>query len=433
MSHTVLVVADDVPERTLIAQALQRKLSYRIIPISTRTAGQACQPRGCAEKVDLALVDTVAGSRDACRVVAQIRQARPDLPVVVLVSAGLGDISAQLIAAGADDVLIRPVTLDRLRISLSVQIQIHTLRRRLQLATVYPLSDDSFSAILFRNPAMQLAMAWARATGQREEHVWIDGEAGVGKTMLVRAIHAASARSGTTLLMMTGEALCSALQTGGYGFKQAAGGMLVLENPLHLPKKQLSDLVVGLLPVLRERNIRLAVTQTSPCDGQEEIADWTSSLGMRCRITLPPLRERGEDRVLLARNFVRKYTTAEGIPTMNLLPDAEAWIEGTRWEGNVRELARCMYRAVMLSGGEALSADILELVLSTARWREHGVSASACAINLLGDNGRIKPMTEIENEVIALVLKRENGCMARASRMLGIGRSTLYRKLEVIG
>ncbi|MEL6576551.1 MAG: helix-turn-helix domain-containing protein, partial [Pseudomonadota bacterium] len=146
-------------------------------------------------------------------------------------------------------------------------------------------------------------------------------------------------------------------------------------------------------------------------------------------IHLPPLRERREDLLMLAQMFLTRFAAAEGMRITGFSEDAAQLIESADWPGNVRQLQNTVHRAVVLAEGPVIRAEHLVGIETTCR--AGSVAADAAARDALVDeDGQIRKLAEIEAEAIQRALTIYHGRMAEVARRLGIGRSTLYRKLE---
>lgn len=430
MLRKLLVMSDNTPERLLLVQELEKRLTCEVAALPTPASDAGCVDASLCHETSVILLDTPLRANHAFRVLAQIRQKMPHIPVVVLLHAADILSTAKLLDRGADDVLVRPVTTERLQASLLAQARIFMLKKQWHAALRRKDPQDGFRRFIFQSASMQLALAWARAWTQRGEPVWIDGEEGTGKTMLAQAVAGSPDGSANEpCRIMSAEAVCDALQSGVDFTSPIAGHSLILQNPLNLSYKQLSKLAPALMQRLRQHSIRLVVEQTAE-RGESPDMHWMAELGIRCRATLPPLCERREDIALLANDFAARYAIAGGRTPVELTPAALAWLESRPWPDNVCGLSHCIAAAVLLAQGGQIGVQELETAYALL------CRPLACGgdtmIGLFDSQGRPKSMAQIESEAIGAMLRHENGCMSRASRMLGIGRSTLYRKLGVI-
>jgi DNA-binding NtrC family response regulator len=337
---------------------------------------------------------------------------------------------------------------------------------------------------------MQAALKLAEKATASEIPVLIEGESGVGKELLARAIRAAGARAGKPFVAVNCGAIPANLvesilfghEKGAFTgaserqlgkFVEADGGTLFLDEIGELP----ADAQVKLLRALQEGEVdpvgarkpvkvdfRLISATNSNLLELVKAGHFREDLFYRLHIfpiTMPPLRERLEDVPDLVRRFVTRFAAEEGKRVRSVSAEAIKMLTSYRWPGNVRQLENAVFRAVVLAdtdeigvaefpqiaaqvpGFEAFAAPqplpaprpaqepaSAPLVIDSP---ETAPTASADSLPLLGVDGHIRPMEEIEAAVIRFTIAHYRGRMTEVSRRLGIGRSTLYRKLKDLG
>jgi DNA-binding NtrC family response regulator len=309
------------------------------------------------------------------------------------------------------------------------------------------LGDDEGGDAGARAPAMRRVLEMASRVAAVDSTVLLLGESGVGKERLARTIHAESARAGGPFVAVNLGAVPETLMeseifghakgafTGATAdrpglFEAAHGGTLLLDEIGELPL----PMQVKLLRVLQERSVRrVGENRDRPVDarviaatnrdlGAEVAAGrFRQDLYYRLRVIelkIPPLRERKEDLLALARLFVAEQARRLGRKISGLTPDALAKIIRYPWPGNVRELENAIERAVVLARGERVEEEDLPDEVRAAQAAPPSPGAGT------------RPLDEVEREHILAAVASANGNKTRAAQELGIGIATLHRKLK---
>jgi DNA-binding NtrC family response regulator len=342
--------------------------------------------------------------------------------------------------------------------------------------------DGTFTTadIVTRSPVMQPVLRAADKAASSTIPVLVQGESGTGKELIARAIHGSSARNGKPFVAVNCGALPENLvesilfghEKGAFTgatekhagkFAEADGGTLFLDEvgelPLAVQVKLLRALQQNEIePVGGRKPVKVDVRIISATH-RDLIADVKSGrfredLFYRLHvfpISVPPLRERPDDIAELARHFLTRIAAEEGKRVRMIGADAMALLASHRWPGNVRQLENAIFRAVVLAEGEEIGAAefpqisaqvdeapvqpgldpqpvfITEPQPSPARPEPQGPT-----LRLTDAAGAVRPLEEIEREVIRFAIAHHRGQMSEVARRLKIGRSTLYRKLEEV-
>ena len=392
------------------------------------------------EAVDVILADAVTVGPDGLTALLAAPAQQAGIAVVV----GGVDASRSRVAAlrqGAQDCLARPYDADELLPVLERAAQ--TAFRGRELASLRAvLGGHAESVLIGRSPAMQrLRELVQRAAGSRSTVV-IAGEAGTGKELVARTIHALSdASRGPCLLVEctgrdTGSLEAELFGTGGDGahpasrgvLARACGGTVILDDATALPPA----LQTRLLRVLQERALgggtdtaefRLLVTvreERTPLGSQPPRYDLLGRAGV-FSIAIPPLRDRRSDIPLLASHFRERFARDTSSTAPALAPDVVASLIGYEWPGNVRQLEHYVGRLMLMAPGARASFDAPSPSLGPNASPPSLVEAARAAHWTLDD---------LEREYITRVLDEERGHQSRAAQLLGIDRRTLYRKLK---
>ena len=320
------------------------------------------------------------------------------------------------------------------------------LRQRERVLLAATGTGDDPSGLVARSPAMARVVSLAKRVATAESAVLVTGESGAGKERVARLIHDGSARAGGPFLAVNCAAIPEALLeselfghargafTGAVhdrvGLFEAAGrGTLLLDEVGELPM----GMQAKLLRTLAERTVRrVGENRARPVDmrvvastnreleGEVAAGHFRRDLYYRLRVVelrVPPLRERREDILLLARALLSEAARRSKRPGLRLSPKAADLLARHHWPGNVRELENAMERACALAPSRQIEPDDLPEEIR-------------CSLPLPGVEGGVRPLREMEKRYILAVLARNEGNQATTAAQLGVGVSTLYRKLK---
>jgi len=320
-------------------------------------------------------------------------------------------------------------------------------------------------------PEFRAALAVAAKSARNRLPVLILGEPGTGKETISRAIHAASLRAKGPLLAVDCKAIAANIIDselfghekgafpGAFAPKtgklvQADGGTLVLDEISALPPEtqERLDRVLAtgeVRPVglngSYSVDVRVIATSSRPLPD-----DFNPGLSERIAgttVTLPPLRERSGDIPALARHLLSRLTDQAGLKPMSIGNDALSLLMRYGWPGNVRQLSGVLFRAALQCDDNSLTADHFPHIAVQSRFtgrrtdfaptmskaRSDEAISGAPSVTLYTADGHLRPLEEIESDIIRLAIGHYRGRMSEVARRLGIGRSTLYRKLGGLG
>jgi DNA-binding NtrC family response regulator len=401
--------------------------------------------RGALEKLnrgrfDIVVTDLRLGDIDGIEVLAHIREHSPSTDVVLITAFGSITSAVKAIKLGAYDYISKP--LQREKILSLVRGLCERRISRTQEADKGEYILNTAQVIVGENAAMQGILTLAKEIARSDVPVLISGESGTGKELIARFIHHTSGRLEKPFLAINCGALPESLQeselfgyvkgafTGAAGnkkgiFEEADGGSILLDE---IGEMSLNS-QVKLLRVLQDGEIRpVGSNRTQHVDIRILAATNQSlaSLVKRNRfredllfriavvhIHLPPLRERLEDLPILTEFFIKKHSNRFQKSVMSISKDALQVLREHSWPGNVRELENCISRAVLLSKGNTIDTRDLEVMLPA---------------NV--QSGITKLLVEQERELILETLNRTNWNQKRAAQELGIGTTTLWRKIK---
>ena len=467
--RSLLLVDADANER--------RQLSAVASRAGWSTVGAACAesavgllqgPHG--REVRAAILSSWAAEQGS-QLIAALRSCRPDLPVIVLADGGSVALAVEAMRAGASDYLAKPIAAERLLDALAA----HADRRRAP-GELAPLSekiapDLSLDQLVGAAPDFRAALAVAAKGARNRLPVLIIGEPGSGKETFARAIHHASLRARGPLVQVDCKAIApNAIDSALFGhvpgafpgafaektgkIVEADGGTLLLDEvgalPLETQRALDRMLATGeVRPVgcngSNSVDIRLIATSSRPLpeDFEPGLAERVSST---C-VTLSPLRERSGDIPALVRHFLARFAAEPGMRPLSIGNDALTVLMRYGWPGNVRQLAGVLFRAALQAEGHSLTAEDFPHIAIQSRFTgrrsdvatDIGKASSDAAmsgapqVTLFRQDGHLRSLEEIEADIIRLAIGHYRGRMTEVARRLGIGRSTLYRKLGELG
>ncbi|MCL4673716.1 MAG: sigma-54 dependent transcriptional regulator, partial [Sphingomonadaceae bacterium] len=389
---------------------------------------------------------------------------RPALPILMLTTSASPLLAVEAMRAGATDYLVKPVAPDRLMQALRSATRQEAPRDELQPLTEKLDATPDFDAMVGNAPAFRTALAKAAKAARGHGHVLIQGENGTGKDMLLRAMQAASprARAPVRFVNVRGvpansvESLLFGHEPGAFpgafdrqigALQNCDGGTLVLDEVDRLPEavqaKLAEALATGVVRPIGARHgykidVRVLSATNLPLGDLEDAGYFHPDLLVQLaptRIALPPLRERAGDIAALARHFLARIGEQPGLREVTISDSAIAMLSAYQWPGNVRQLQAVLFRAAVFCEGEVLTPDCFPQLSSLVGDEHESASPmqQGVGVMLYTEDGNLRPLEEIEADVIRLAIGHYRGRMTEVARRLGIGRSTLYRKLSDLG
>ena len=485
MAETILIVDDDPVQRRLL-EAMATRFGYEVVTVEGGDAAVAAVTAPDA-RIDCMVLDLVMPDLDGYGVLARIRDAGVSVPVIVQTAHGGIDKVVSAMRAGASDFVVKPVGAERLQVSLRNALSTSALETEFQRLKRSRAGTLTFKDIITRNTRMNGVLRIAEKAAASQIPVLVEGESGVGKELIARAIHGSGERRARPFVAVNCGAIPENLvestlfghEKGSFTgatekhlgkFVEATGGTLFLDEVGELPPaaqvKLLRAIQEGQVdPVGAKKPVKVDVRIVSATN-RNLIADVTNGrfredLYYRLAvfpITVPPLRERPEDITELVRHFLVRFAAEEGKRIRAVTADALGVLNAHPWPGNVRQLENAIFRAVVLADGDEIGAtEFPQLGHQSARMLAPAIvpapeemparaapmilnepsppapPASGDALPLTDAAGHVRPLEEIETETIRFAIAHYRGQMSEVARRLRIGRSTLYRKLDEIG
>ena len=485
MTTTVLIVDDDPVQRRL-AEATVRRFGFE--PRVAETGEDGLAILRAERTIDVVLLDLVMpGGMDGLAVLAEMRKAGLDTPVIVQTSNGSIDAVVNAMRAGAVDFVVKPAGAERLQVSIKNALRVDQLEEEVRRMRRRATGALTFKDLTSKSSDMERVIRLAERAAKSNIPVLIEGESGVGKEVLARAIQGSGERRGkpfvtvncgaipdnlveSTLFGHEKGAFTGATERHVGKFVEASGGTLFLDEigelPLDAQVKLLRALQEGEVdPVGAKRSVRVDIrlvsaTNRSLLDLVKE-GKFREDLYYRLNVfpmTLPPLRARREDIPDLVRSFCARFSAEEGKRVRAISAETMALLTRYPWPGNVRQLENALFRAIVLADGDELTVAEFPQIAAQVEGFDVRIPAAPTqavlpayapepvreivrvevrdphAMSLVvEETGEMKTMEALEAEIIRFALQYYRGRMSEVSRRLGIGRSTLYRKLKDLG
>lgn len=485
MAASILIADDDAVARRLVENMVQ-KCGYQTVVVESGDAAIATLTAPDAPVIDAVILDLVMPGLDGMGVLAKIREAGLSVPVIVQTAHGGIDNVISAMRAGAADFVVKPVGMERLQVSLRNALNASALKGELQRIRHSREGRLTFSDIITRSDAMVHVMRAAQKAANSSIPVLIEGESGVGKEMFARAIHGSGERKAKPFVAVNCGAIPDNLvesilfghEKGAFTgaterhtgkFLEAHGGTLFLDEVSELPLtaqvKLLRALQEGAVEAVGGRkpvkvDVRIISATNRKLLERVKQGHFREDLFYRLHVlplTIPSLRARREDIPHLLRHFLARFAAEENRAISGVSGEAVAHLAQLDWPGNIRQLENAVYRAVVMSEGDQLGLDDFPLLAShphsateipTAPLMIEPIAAPTVvsgneipiaplaltgSLAMLTPTGDVRPLEDMENEIIRFAISHYRGQMSEVARRLKIGRSTLYRKLDEAG
>lgn len=482
MSATLLVVDDDPVQRRLLTEMV-RRFGYEPEPVESGALALDRLNDRAKPKIDAMVLDLVMPDLDGMGVLARLKAMDDAPPVIVQTAHGSIDAVISAMRAGATDFVVKPVGAERLQVSIKNALRVEALEGEVRRLSKRGSGALQFTDLASSSPDMARAIRLGERAAKSGIPVLLEGESGVGKEVFARALQGASDRRGKPFVTVNCGAIPANLvesilfghEKGAFTgatekhlgkFVEASGGTLFLDEVSELPL----DAQVKLLRAIQEGevdpvggrktvkvDIRLVSASNKDLLDCVRQGKFREDLYYRLNvfpIAIPPLRNRREDIPTLVRRFIARFAAEEGRTIRGISAEAMQLLQSFHWPGNVRQLENTMFRAVILCEGDEITVEHLPQVAQVVSGYEVRIPPLAAtpaphpmaereivrveikdpsALTLLDPMGDVRPLGDVESETIRFALDHYRGQMSKVARKLGIGRSTLYRKLKELG
>ncbi|MBP2557820.1 DNA-binding NtrC family response regulator [Neorhizobium galegae] len=509
MIAQILVVDDDPIQRRLLKNAVERYGHAAHLAENGLAALEFL--KRTATDINVIVLDLMMPEMDGLTFLAAIRELGIETPVIVQTGQGSIEYVVQAMRAGAFDFVVKPVSPERIGASITNALKLDQKESKARVGRRHRAGAVGFGDIISASPDMLRVIDLAQRAAHSNIPVVLEGESGVGKEMIARAIQSNSDRAGKPFITVNCGAIphnlvesilfghekgaftgASEKHTG--KFVEADGGTLFLDEigelPLDVQVKLLRAVQQGEVETVgaskvQKVNVRLISATNKDLIEEVRAGRFREDLYYRLNvfpITIPALRRRKEDIPHLARVFAERFSTEQKLNrTLSVGAGALALLTAYDWPGNIRQLENAVFRAVVLAEGTELTEDDFpQIAAQIPEFRQAELAATAVmpAPGVLSDHamrealadspvfansdkaragrpdakamlaaaypqenvivstdetGEVRKLADVEEELIRFALKFYRGQMSQVARKLGIGRSTLYRKLKDYG
>ncbi|HEY4193078.1 MAG TPA: sigma-54 dependent transcriptional regulator [Mesorhizobium sp.] len=497
MTGSILIVDDDPVQRRLVEAAVTKFGHVAVVAESGEAGLKAMERRG----ISVVILDLVMPGLDGIDVLKAMRERGIDIPVIVQTAQGGIETVVLAMRHGAFDFVVKPASPDRLNASIGNALKVEAVEDEVKRAARSGGGHLTFKDMVTQSPAMDRVIRLGQKAAASNIPILIEGESGVGKELVARAIQGLGDRRSKPFVTVNCGAIPDNLvesilfghEKGSFTgatekhtgkFVEAHSGTLFLDEigdlPLDVQVKLLRAVQDGEVdPVGGRSTVKVDIRLISATHRNllERVKDGAFREDLFYRLNVypifvPPLRERRSDIPHLVRHFLEKFGPAGSRARPNGISDtALAMLQAYDWPGNIRQLENAVFRACVLAEGDMLGEDEFPQIRAQvegvvrlddapetdrpeAEAFEPGVvigtvgdgsignglaARPAPAISRSGkldaidERGNIRSLAAVELEMIKLAIDHYNGQMSEVARRLGIGRSTLYRKLKEYG
>ncbi len=486
MVKTVLIVDDDPTQRRLM-RAVCEKAGYPVLEADDGESALALLRSPQGQDAGVMMLDLRMPGLGGMETLKRAKTFREELPVIVLTAQGGIDTVVEAMQNGATDFFVKPASPERVVVSINNAFNLTTLKGEVSRLKRKHEGEMGFKDLVGASTALAHVTRLGERAAASNIPILITGESGVGKEVIARAIQGSSDRAGRPFITVNCGAIPENLvesilfghEKGSFTganakhigkFQEADGGTIFLDEVGELPP----DMQVKLLRVLQENEVDpvgakrpvkvdVRVISATNRDLAEEVkkGEFREDLFYRLNvfpIEVPPLRERAEDIPSLINHFIDRYNAEERRDVRGVKHEVMEILTAQPWPGNVRQLENTIFRAVVLAESAYLSAE--DFPFLSEEFKEAGITSGPPLIGgdfdqepaafedtsenselhggqpaddniaIFDREGHLRSLQEIERDLIQLAIETYEGKMSEVARRLGMGRSTLYRKLR---
>jgi DNA-binding NtrC family response regulator len=486
------LIVDDDPAQRRILEEIVRRGGHEVVTADDGDAALAVLDKAKTGEISVMVLDLVMPGLDGMGVLERMRPQYSRVPVIVQTAKGGIDTVVGAMRAGATDFVVKPVSPERLAVSIENALKLNLLEGEIKRIRKAPDTTLTFADLIAGSPAMSQAIALGERAAQSNIPILLEGESGVGKELFARAIQGAGARVSLPFITVNCGAIPANLvesilfghEKGSFTgatekregkFVEADGGTLFLDEVGELPLdtqvkllRAIQDGEVDAVGGKKSRRVDIRLISATNRDLIEMVRSGKFREDLYYRLNvfpvlLPPLRNRMEDVPDLVRHFVARFAAEEGKAISAISDEAMRLLTSYSWPGNIRQLENAIFRAVVLADGSLLGVEEFPQIASIVDGFEATIppapreprpepmpegpamiggeipmlatpgTGRGLGVSVFGDSGEMRRLEDVEADMIRMALSRYDGHMSEVARRLGIGRSTLYRKVRELG
>lgn len=444
MAVRIMIAEDEQTLRESLAELL-REEGYEVIQAAN---GAEVQQWVLKEPVDLVLTDMRMPEMDGMALLGFLRQTIPETPVIMITAYGTVQSAVAAMRAGACDYLLKPIQFEDLQMRIERALQSRELVRTQRILTEQLASGSTFHNLVGQSGLMVQLFETVRRLSKVKSNVLIEGESGTGKELFARAIHYNGlTRDKPFIAVNCGSIPPSLIESELFGYRRgaftgatrdrlgffeaASGGTLFLDEVSALPLGVQSSLLraveeKAIVPLGDTRprpvDVRIIAASNQDLEKMSERGEFRQDLLYRLNVvkfTLPPLRQRREDIPLLIHHFLKQHCDAMNKTVSGLTNGAMRALLDHEWRGNVRELENVIERAVIFVENRPIGVEDLPFT----------------AVDTADDNREDlkEALRQFERRHIITSLRQNRYDKVETAKRLGIGVSSLYRKMDELG
>ena len=446
-----ILILDDEKNYLLVLEALLSDAGYAVTPINDPEMAVSYLEEA---EVDVVITDMKMPKMSGLEVLQHVKRNSPSIPVLIMTAFGSIESAVEVMKYGAFDYITKPFANDELLLSVHNAVELSRAHQQYRILQESLEERYSTHQIIGKSPAMRETLSIVDRVSASRSTVLITGESGTGKELVARAIHFSSPRKDEPFVAVNCMAFnAGVLESELFGhekgsftgavamrrgrFEQADRGTLFLDEIGELP----SDLQVKLLRVLQERvfervggtepvkvDIRIVAATNKDLAKMVEEGSFREDLFYRLNVVqihIPPLRERREDIPLLVSHFIAQIASENGIPPKSFTQEAQYYLSGYEWPGNIRQLQNVIERCMVM-----IPRDVIDVEDLPPEIRDEE-SQFKSAVDLLPvELNLADTLDKIEAALIRRALVRSDFVQAHAADLLGISRSLMQYKLK---
>jgi DNA-binding NtrC family response regulator len=470
MRGTILIVDDEATQLRVMESVLTR-LGFNIRTASDGKEAINILRQVSGAEITLMILNLAMPPMSGFEVLKTIKALRSELPIIVLTAHSSLATVGEAIEAGANDFICKPASAEKIRTVITSALEREQLVGEIEHISKTLPQAKGFDQLIGNSKAFLDAVRTARKSVRAKTPVLIEGECGVGKELFARAIQNASDRANKPFVTVNCGAIPENLiesilfghEKGAFTgadkhhvgkFEEAKGGTLFLDEVGELPQ----DIQVKLLRALQEGeiepvgskkskkiDIRLISATNQNLIEQISQGNFREDLYYRLNafpLHIPSLRKRQSDIPALTTYFINAYHQSEALGKKHITKEALSLLQNYNWPGNIRQLQNAIFRAIVMCDGDTLTPMEFPQTLALAGLKTRLPTLKHFAPNaapfdgqmfMLNDDDELRSFQEMEKEIIEYALNHYQWRMSKISRILNIGRSTLYRKVEEYG